>query len=377
MLLVNTYQWEWTTIAAMIAPRPLLFANSDKDPIFPMDGNRRIIARLRDCYKLLGAPDLVDEYVSAGGHDYRPDLRVAIFKFINKHLKKDNGAVKDADFKPLPGKELRVFADDGDLPKDAINAKIDETFVAAKRPKLPEEARFNAWRIEQMGEIYKNLGPIKRLGFAKKIDVKIKSVHALTADNGVPFTVGAVRNGNDGNVTTLLVLGPDDDPEELGKEWERWIKESNGLWPIVPRGGGKLSWTKKSPPNYVERSLALVGETIDQGRLVDVMAAARAWREMTGKSFRLRVLGKGHAGIVAAYAAFLEKEINEVVVINPPTSHRDGPHFPNVMRTLDIPDALGLLAPRPLTIIGGKDKAFDRTAEIYKLAGAADKLKRE
>ena len=76
MLVVNTFQWEWTTIAAMIAPRPLLFANSDKDSIFPMDGNRRIIERLRKCYTMLDKKDNVEEYVSKGGHDYRPDLRL-------------------------------------------------------------------------------------------------------------------------------------------------------------------------------------------------------------------------------------------------------------------------------------------------------------
>lgn len=56
MFLYNLHGWEWTTIAALIAPRPLLFANSDNDPIFPMDGNRRIIARLRQAYKLHGKP---------------------------------------------------------------------------------------------------------------------------------------------------------------------------------------------------------------------------------------------------------------------------------------------------------------------------------
>jgi hypothetical protein len=66
-----------------------------------------------------------------------------------------------------------------------------------------------------------------------------------------------------------------------------------------------------------------------------------------------------------------------VVVIDPPKSHKEGPYFLNVMRVLDVPEALGLLAPTPLTIIGGDDKAFARTAEIYRLAGAADKLKRK
>jgi hypothetical protein len=48
-----------------------------------------------------------------------------------------------------------------------------------------------------------------------------------------------------------------------------------------------------------------------------------------------------------------------------------------VLRVLDIPDALGLLAPRRLTLVNAKDKAFDRTAEIYRLAGAADRLQRK
>ena len=153
MFLVNTYGWEWTTIAALIAPRPLLFVNSDNDRIFPMDGNRRIIERLRKVYKMYDKPDLVDDYVSVGGHDYRPDLRIAVFKFINKHLKNDTGAVKDADFKPLPGKELRVFPEDADLPKDQINDRIDETFVPRANVKMPEEGKFEEWKAGLMKQL--------------------------------------------------------------------------------------------------------------------------------------------------------------------------------------------------------------------------------
>ncbi len=68
------------------------------------------------------------------------------------------------------------------------------------------------------------------------------------------------------------------------------------------------------------------------------------------------------------------------MIPDPPTSHRDGPHFLNVLRVLDIPEALGLLAPDvKLTLVGknAKDKAFDRTEVLYKAAGAADKFKRE
>src|SRR6516165_2725250 len=120
MFLYNTYQWEWTTIAALIAPRPMLFCNSDNDTIFPMDGNRRVIARLRQIYQMYGKADLVDDYVSHGGHAYRPDLRIASFKWINKHVKNETGQVTDADFKPIPGNDLRVFAEDEELPRDSL-----------------------------------------------------------------------------------------------------------------------------------------------------------------------------------------------------------------------------------------------------------------
>ena len=54
-----------------------------------------------------------------------------------------------------------------------------------------------------------------------------------------------------------------------------------------------------------------------------------------------------------------------------------GPALLNVLRVLDIPDALGCLAPRRLTLIGAGDAAFDRTAALYRVAGAADRLERK
>ncbi len=70
--------------------------------------------------------------------------------------------------------------------------------------------------------------------------------------------------------------------------------------------------------------------------------------------------------------------VEEIILIDPPTSHRDGPHFLNVDRVLDLPTALGLLAPDvKLTLVNAKDKAFDKTAAMYKLAGAEGKFERK
>ena len=81
--------------------------------------------------------------------------------------------------------------------------------------------------------------------------------------------------------------------------------------------------------------------------------------------------------MIAAYAALFEPSIQEVIVVDPPASHREGPYFLGVLRVLDTPDALGMLAPTPLTLIGAKDKAFDKTEQIYKIAGAGEKMQRK
>lgn len=371
MFLINTYQWEWTTIAALIAPRALLFANSDNDRIFPMDGNRRIIARLRQLYKMYDKPELVDDYVSKGGHAYRPDLRIAVFKWINKHLKHDTGEVKDADFKPLPGKELRVFPEEKDIPKDALNGKIDETFVPKAQVKLPKKEEFEDWKNRLLKELREKsfralpneIPPLKAQGDAPML---------FLSEGAMDVTL--FHFDRSGEPKDLVVSV---EPEKLTKSTFATLKRvfnKENQWILNPRGTN-TRWTRKSPPNYVERAHALLGRTVDEGRFWDIIAAAKYLQKE--KRIPKRVIGVGQSGILAAYAALFEPSIKEVVIVNPPTSHRDGPIFLNVLRVLDIPEALGLLAPRRVTLINAKDKAFDRTAEIYRVAGAADRLQRK
>jgi cephalosporin-C deacetylase-like acetyl esterase len=384
MLMINTYGWEWTTIAALIAPRPMLFCNSDNDDIFPMDGNRRIIARLRQLYKMYDKPVLVDDYVSHGGHAYRPDLRVAIFKWINKRVKNETGPVKDADFKPIPGKDLRVFPEDRDIPSDAVNGKIDETFVPPARVELPQAGDFSAWKkhlLERLRE--QSFRSFPRQVSAAKLHRALRGEnevtdHVLTTEEGIRIVVPVVfPKGEKRESNTLIVLGPEDSGRAI-PDWARNCAAPGITALVRPRGQGDLAWTTKSPPNYVERAHALLGQTVDRGRVWDVAAAFRWWVKGESKlKARWTVVGRGQAGILAAYAALFEPGIEKVVVVDPPKSHRDGPIFLNVLRVLDIPEALGLLAPRRLTLVNAKDRAFDRTVEIYKRAGAEKNLQRK
>lgn len=365
MFFINTYQWEWTTALALHAPKPLLFANSDNDSIFPMDGNRRIIARLRKCYEMLGAKENVAEHVSKGGHDYRPDLRVAAFGFLNKHLKGAVGDVKDADFPKIDGKLLRAFPEDGDLPKDSINDRVDEVFVPAAEVKLPERKEdFAAWKADLVKRL--------RERSFRALPEKVPSspvVRELIVNHVERNPPGG------GSDVTLVVLNPAENAKAEGVRWAARYPVGT-LVTLHPLGGGPNTWTRKNPPNTVERSCALLGATVDATRVLDVAWLLAPWKQK-GRSIRL--VGRGRAGVVATYAGLLYPgDVSEVVVEDPPASHRDGPHFLGVDRVLDLPAALGLLAPDvKLTLIGAKDQAFDKMAAIYKLAGAEAKFERK
>jgi hypothetical protein len=350
MFLYNNYRWNWTTIAGLVCPRPLLFVNSDDDRIFPMSANDRVVNRLERLYSKFGVSDKVDAMVSVGGHAYRTDLRRAVFEFFNRTLKQDLRPVPDADAglgpdpktKKIEPSKLRVFPEDKDVPADSLNTKIDEMFLTPAKVELPAPGQFDAWKKDLIGRL--EVAGLRR-----------GDGRALTSLTPVDF-------GADADVWTV-VLNATDAPSGQMPSWAAPIVNGKRSCIVQPSTG----WTRKNPPNTVERSLALLGMTADSLRVSELVAAP-------GNG---HLVGRGEAGILAAYAALLRPSIRSVTIVDPPASHRSGPHFLGILKICDIPEALGALAPRPLTLINAGDKAFDRTAELYRIAGASDKLTRK
>src|SRR5262249_50952707 len=274
----------------------------------------------------------------------------AVFIWINQHLKNATGEVKDATATPLPGKDLRVFPEDSDLPKDAINATVDETFVAKAKVELPEPGKFKDWQaglLKQLREKGCRDFParIPQATLVNPVSDKDLSFRVIS-ERGIAVRV-QWEEGSPKKTVTFLVLGGADTADGV-PQWAEPRFEGD-VFLCSPRGYGKTAITYKNPPNYFERAHVLIGRTVDAGRVFDVAAAFRDFHAQS-KDRTWQVAGRHHAGILAAYAALLEPDIGRVELIEPPSTHRNGPYFLNVLRVLDIPEALGLLAPRPLTI---------------------------
>ena len=383
MLPYNTFGWELTTVGALIAPTPFLFVNCDDDLGFPMAGNRRIAERLRKIYSMYGRGDAFQDYVThgpPGAHSYTADSRMAIFKWINHHLKGDDRLVTDVEEERFPEEKLRVFPTDADIPKDVLNHVIDESFVPVAKVSVPPAGEFEPWRaqkLQQLRELSFRTFP-GRIAPADKaprpdeyrfVDWEREAgIQVWSTESGL--LTSTTLHGFKSNepprdrLVTLVVVNEGESVSEL-PEWSAGLIAKDDPYAILaPRGVGLAAWTRE-PAHYIERAHSFIGRTIDQGRVWDI---ASVGRHLNGDG-PIRVIGRGQAGILGAYAALFEPAIQEVVAVDPPASHASGPIFLNVLRVLDIPEALGMLAPRPLTLVNASDPAFQRTRGIYDRAG--------
>lgn len=389
MFIYNTFQWPWTRIAALIAPRAQLFANSDGDRIFPMDANDRIIARLERVYSLYGRSDFVDSVVSIGGHAYRKDLRQAAYRFVNTHLKHDPRSIEDSEESLIIGEgnnriypividQLRVFPMEENVPKDELNTTIDQHFVPLAYVEVPNPGQYEPWKASLLTELRR----VSFRSFPDRLPIaKLRPGNKATeseweTEPGIKVRLLEITNsippGNLGRI--IFGIGATESNQRFAAFLRTLAQPNDAIYLCEPRGIGTTRWTESNPPNYVKRSHVLLGRTVDSGRVLDVIAVARALKERHGGNCQLIVVGDGSSGLLGAYAAFWESSISGVILRKPPLTHMEptAPQFLNVLRVCDVPDVLGMLAPRPLTLFTPHKTAFGKTESIYAAAGIAE-----
>ena len=394
MFLYNTFCWPWTRIAALVAPRAMLFVNSDRDRIFPMDANDRVISRLERVYSFYGAGDRVDSVVSIGGHAYRKDIRQAAYRFINTHLKNDPREVTDGEVDlvtgprktrkyPIQPEKLRVFPKDSDIPKDERNTTIDQHFVPPAQVAVPKKGDFEAWKAKLLAELRRVVFRClpDRIPPAKPLKQTAGGQGLLETESPIQVelrSVSAAKAAKDAQRVLLVIRGSDsaDGASDLGR---RMSQAGDRVYVLAPRGVAETRWTRKNPPNYVERCHVLLGRTVDTGRVWDVAATARYLKARHGGKVDVYVVGTGAAGVLGAYAALWEPDIAGAMLDSPTLDPMlpAAPQFLNVLRVCNVAEVLGMLAPRPVTVHGADGAALRKAAKIYAAAGAAEKFVRK
>lgn len=389
MFTVNTYRWDYAQVAALVAPRPLLISNTDKDTIFPLEGVVRVHEKVRRIYRLYGADKNLGLQITEGPHKDTQELHIHAFRWFNRFLKDDTESqVEMAAVKLFEPRQLRVFEE---LPTDERNTKIQEMFtvsappaavpastsdwesqrdawLAALRAKTfrgwPSESRTDAtplelkeaFRVEREGirlaaydftsqhDIRLRLYVASRAGL-KYDDLDLIVLNALDQEGWNKFLGGLVPTFA-GEFEGEQI--PEADSKEFGETQKMVASFKWGMAYIAPRGIGPTAWDQNEKKQIQHRRrFQLLGQTLDAMRVWDVRRAAQALRELDGVSkVPLWMQGERQMSGIALYASLFEPNVARLDLWQLPASHRDGPDFLNVLRLLDIPQAVATAAER-------------------------------
>jgi len=407
MFIVNTYRWDYLQLPALVAPRPLLISNTDKDSIFPLDGVTRTYLKTMKIYELYNARDKLGLHICEGPHKDTQQLRVHAFTWFNRFLKDDTSLISKPAEKFFEPEQLKVF---DKLPADEINTTIHDTFVPkAPPPPVPQtveewKEQRNSWTKALQEKVFRGwpteteAGPldVKDAFSARRYGIELKAFD-FTSQQNVRLRLYVFRPINMENTAKLrlMVLGkeessewlgrvrtgflgkpPGDDPiteaqlqtlqkdfhakaEEIRRDLE---KEQAILAVIAPRGLGRDAWNDdEKKQTQIRRRFMLLGQTLDAMRVWDVRRAIRALRSIDSlKEIPMTLQGRGTMAAIAIYAALFEPSIQALNLWYPPNSHRQGPIFLNVLRYLDIPQAMAMAAERT-EVLMYRDDGFEWT----------------
>jgi hypothetical protein len=364
MFFVNTYRWDFAQVAALLAPRPLLFSNSDKDSIFPLDGVLRIHEQVRRIYRLYQAHTNLGLLITEGPHADTQDLQVPAFRWFNRWLKNDASPIERAAVRFFAPTDLRAF---DTLPADAINPRIAETFVpraasnplpqpelisalrqkvfrgwpgepAPVQPRLSAQAkdgalRYHAYEFNSQEHVSLGLHVVQHAKVRKPKQVILSLVDTAHWDQA---PLAAVRRGDwrADSVAALL--------EQLQQEQAAIAFFAPRL--VKPEELAKLPEKKAA---QIRRRFVLLGQTLDGMRVWDIRCAVQALRSLPDfKRAPLAVRASGEMGVNAAYAALFEPDIARLELTALPPSHMQGPDYLNVLKITDIPQVLECLRDR-------------------------------
>lgn len=425
MFYLNTYRWDFERMVALAAPRPLLIANTDKDPIFPIDGVFRIYQNVRKLYGLLGKEANIGLQVAEGPHKDLQPLNNGAFHWFERHLKGadpmqvlDEGAKKN-----IEPATLRVFTEG--LPKDELNTKIDETFVPLAKIAPPptnegdwkkqdeawmkalREKVFNGWPTEIASVNPQKENSAERDGIRmtaydfesqspyrlrmyvvhrdglRAEDLELMALNVLDEQGWTDFCT--TYHSRFGKLVEIFPGTPTDD-KAFESEKKMFTNFKWGMAYVCPRGVGPTAWTgSPKAQTHRLRRFYLLGQTLDGMRVWDIRRTLQTIRAIPGlQETPLWIQAHRDMAVDSLYASLFEDNIKRLDLHDMPLTHNGsvagdsaetGPALLNVLKYLDIPQATAMAAMRSRVVIySNKKDAWDYPATVVKNLGKEKQL---
>lgn len=393
MFFVNTYRWDFAPVAALVAPRPLLIGNTDKDNIFPLDGVVRLHEQTRRIYQLHGKPDQLGLLITEGPHQDTQDLQVPVFRWFNRFLKGEQPLIEMAAQKFFEPEQLRVF---DQLPADAVNTNIQSLFVpeakllatgelygqresllATLRGKsfggwpaenAPLDARpafsaqreglkFSAWDFTSQDHVRLRLYLLEPVGNHRASGVV--KLNVMDNDGWRKWLAGA-RAGFEDQLAEELASAnaPQAKAENFARLKNLWAtpeqapasargepRENYAAQAFfAPRGIGLTAWSgDERKHTQIRRRFMLLGQTLDGMRVWDIRRAVQMINSVRDSdSARVDMSSSAVMAISAGFASLFEPGARVLPTQELLAPEANQPDYLNILKVMNFAQALEL-----------------------------------
>jgi cephalosporin-C deacetylase-like acetyl esterase len=382
MFPINTYQHDLMTQGALIAPRPLHMMHGKQDALFPIAGYEEFEAKIGRLYGAYEAGEKFKNTVVDTAHKDSDFLREQAIRWFDRYLMQVPNRPIDLTTDTETHQRLAVFA--GSPPPQALNFRVHELLTANPSPDVPKSAA--GWAARRQALLEKLNNRVFRAFPTNLPKPEAPTLGrestgfrewTLVSEPGVRVR-GLLRSpasrGSSRLPTVVYIASEGEDEESIRRTLVQVLNDEKLLLIMFPRGIDEVPW-RRTVQRDVLRNAMHLGRSLDSMRLWDVMRSVEALKQQPGVDpQRISLLGRGVSGALGLYAAILDESISQVVLLEPPVSHRQGPIFLNILRYTDLPEAAALLAPRRLIFFGRIPNGYQATQAVYRLLNKPENI---
>lgn len=384
MYVQNTPGRDTSEYAATIAPRPLLFCYGHDDALYSEPEFFGMRDKITPIYEWYGCPEKFKVHRYVGPHGYTEDSINQVNLWFDKYVAGEERPL----LQPAEGfDEQQATIFNGASPQPNRTFLLPELLSHRGVVQLPADAgewsRIRANVVDRLRtDVFHRI-----LGSGPQMDVETvgnwtmggddRMLRHLASIDGVDLVIDERRRSNSKEIVLCVTDFADNAQGMVHLSADFAAKRTSFI--VEGRGCGttstRLTNVRWDRDNFLRQAGSLVGIAPLQLMIQDTLEVIRFIRKQDiYREHKLVLYGIGDAAVACLYAAILDDSVDGVVTHRMVGSHLDGGYIPGILRVLDIEQACGMLAPRPIALIDLQDTRHNWPQRVYSRLGIPSRL---
>lgn len=381
----NLFGRDISEYAALLAPRPALFCFGDHDSLFCPEETSAFVVRTRKIFELHGQPDHCGIVSHPCGHEDHPAFTEATQKWFDRHVAGEERPLLSLGEREFSERTISVF--NGVPPKPNHLALLPELISPRGGVSLPYTAEewpgIRTRTLRALPPLFVEEESSMTRDQIWKQNAAIRSSHSGSI-GGVQVWLETVCRGTENKLVLSIAGGGELFQHPLSRVGA--AGESVSIAALQPRLSGanfpalgdRAFPSGAAVPGVRQRlmqAMILTGQTPVMMHIFDLRVAIGYLASLDEfKGYALYLHGLGEVGVAALYHSLVDERVAGVIIEDLPESHTERVPLPGILRVLDLPEAVGLMAPRKVALVDPGHHKWTWPKRVYERLGCEQNL---